>query len=331
MRFDTPGQLARDTLLSALLMLMWAILCAQVASPARAQSQPEAVDCSAASWGETSNVLVERFTAMSLSVRRECLNQLLRNIQPPDVPSAEPFLSALGIAELTRAGLIEDADMFRPLIECVRTFGDGPGVFCNEALTTLTRQRYSQFADWRAYETLLEGGHPVFDKLMADICARAVRSVEARLAVALSASAPNHMLLRDLRSAYPLSRDGQVIYSFAAGNSDVLNRWGLVQRANWVPQKSPSGLRILLFRPGISEPSRHVSYPVPWELDINGSEAVLQRFPVEAADFHEHFPALDLEIRFQIVTPNERQRRSAVTAVREALSELRSTSTAPPR
>lgn len=67
-----------------------------------------------------------------------------------------------------------------------------------------------------------------------------------------------------------------------------------------------------MFRPGVSHPASDLR-----------PEQEIQQFRVEDADYRERFLALDVELRFQIVTPDGEQRRRTVRAVHDALSGLR--------
>lgn len=66
-----------------------------------------------------------------------------------------------------------------------------------------------------------------------------------------------------------------------------------------------------MFRPGIPHPVS--ARPDP----------EIQRFPADQSDYREVFNALDLEVRFQILTSNADLRRTTIDAVKQALTGLR--------
>lgn len=298
------------------------------------QTVPATVDCAVLAYRGGWLPLVPRFQSMEPSDRQQCLSQLFQSLSGENRPGTFQDDSALAVEELAKAGFIEDRSYIRPLIECIEQ-SLRVETYCNRTLASLTRQSYGLLffsgetrmpvkpaehhkrvvADWKAYESLLGGGHPIFDSFLADACASAIRSVKARLVETLGASVPSHVILSYLRGSGPSTiprkqGQAQVIYYFGLG--DIGLGRGFVTPGNWLRSEPPSGLRILMFRPGVSHPASDLR-----------PEQEIQQFPVEDADYRELFPALDLEIRFQIVTPDGEQRRTTIRAVYDALSGLR--------
>lgn len=148
-------------------------------------------------------------------------------------------------------------------------------------------------------------------------CVSAVRGVAAGLADALSASVPGHVAIGYLRNIFVQSEtprigrgDGELIFLFALGDSD-LGR-GFALPANWQNRTLVRGLRLLIFRPGTAQPSSEV-----------GTNVRIEQFPAKDASYREELQALDLEVRFQVVTPSDDIRRTTIAAVREGLAVLR--------
>lgn len=293
------------------------------------------IECAPATLTFNYQALVDRFRAMSRDERRLCLNRLLDILRPPERTVQAEYL-ARGIVELAREGLVEDGAVLRPLIECQSRHLNSLGTSCNQATVALTRHPYGQtffaqqrgapaftvdnrdriVADWRELDRLLEDGHPVFDSLLADECASAIRAIGARLVETLTAVIPHHAVLGYLgnipnEASTILKTQGQAerIFSFAIGGPSAGP--GFDVPGNWIGRGPLQGLRILMFRPGIPHP-------------VSGRPSPeIQGFPVSDADYHEVFKALDLEVRFQIVTSSDDLRRTTIDAVKQALNGLR--------
>lgn len=275
----------------------------------------------------------ERFRLKSPDERQQCLSLLVQGVTRPGTGDE---YEACFLETLARRGLIEDAALIDPLIECVSNNLNEAGSYCNRALAALTRQSYGLtffaheapatpytvenrdriVSDWKAYDRLREHGHPIFDALLADASASAIRVMRARLVDTLTSSVPNHVILSYLGSPDPTTiprQQGQarVIYSFGLG--DLGLGPGFALPGNWLSGRSRLlGIRILMFRPGVAHAASDVR-----------AEQEIEQFPVEDADYHEVFRAFDLEVRFQIVTSSDNLRRMTIGAVNEALTGLR--------
>ena len=268
------------------------------------------------------------FSAMSQADRRQCLDQLSLSLSDS---------SALALSELASKGLIDDPVVVHRLMECLSSNLNTIGQYCNRALWYLTGHPYgtifferSMFAppftaenhalavaDWREYDNLLAKDHWIFDAALVDECDSALRGIHSRLVETLSAYVPNHVLIGYLKTR--LEGRGRIVefpterlFFFGLGEERIGP--GFAEPANWSRSDNNGlqGIRILMLRPGIPHP---VS-PIQTDLAI-------QTFPASAADYDEVFKALDLEVRFQIVTSNNALRRAAIERVKEALSALR--------
>ena len=171
--------------------------------------------------------------------------------------------------------------------------------------------------DWGTLARHTDRRYPIFDAYLAELCLDAVHALGAGLRGALTPflprwdSLPRYLEVR-LENDVWMERSGPEIFSWGIGWNGLGAYFSLP--ANWNERDALAGLRLLLFRPGIPNPSSVSMYGVP-EFD--------KLFPASSSDYRENFMALDLELRFQIVTSNDAVRRAAVGAVRDALTSLR--------
>ena len=282
-----------------------------------------------------------RFAALSPEDRNLCLGQLLRVVSDPK-PSVDPGPVAGGIEDLARKGLIADASVFAPLIECLRVRDLFNAAYCNRAIEALTRHKYgnSMFAgtsnapprtpaardevigDWLQLLRIVQPGRPIFDADLKRMCADAMRAVGTRLSGSvppdLERFTPVRSYLESFSNAPSIPNgDGEVIFAFAIGEGEG---WFALP-ANWLRSGTLKGIRFVLFRPGIGSPSSVSRY----DLTLAAAD---RPFPAGIADYREVFPALDLEFRYQIVTTSNELRSATVAALRDSLKGLREASAA---
>jgi hypothetical protein len=288
--------------------------------------------------------LTASFRLKSAGERRLCLDQLLQSLPPEPDFTADDFRRALkqnaqgdyfldsgramgdrlgvnigvasGIAALALVGLIDDAAVMPPLVECLNHPLLDVARSCNRALESLTRHSYgSRFfersmgapgftvanhqrvvADWRAL--LLDGRHPIYDDALQAASQAVVRSVVAGLLPVVPPS-PARGYLDAMSTRAEIGRGSwdEEIVRFDVGRHNA---------ANWSDDRI-TRIALLMIRPG---PSR---------LDGNAD--------FQNADYRERFDALDLEVRFSIGTSDEAVRGRSVQAVRRALDELRAANT----
>ena len=310
------------------------------------------LECVATLKNKGEEGLVESFRAKTRAEQRVCLDQILESLTPEPDFTTEDFerslkpasrggyellpdpaiakkmtnrigvnvYAARGIAELARQHLIDDSSVIRPLIVCLNHPLLDVGTYCNRALTELTRHTYGQdfwerslgappqtveyrqrlVSDWTELNRLTKG-RPIFDESMRSECLVAIQAIGARLIEALrpfGETVASSYLTRLVERPAIDSSSLETIFSF-----DV----GAYNTANWPPRDRIGRIALVLTRPGISRPSGNAT----------GFGLRLQ-----APDYRELFPALDLELRFQI-DADEGVRRPAVLAVKEALMGLR--------
>src|SRR5262249_16447474 len=150
------------------------------------------------------------------------------------------------------------------------------------------RQRV--ISDWTELNSRLTGGRPIFDASMNSACLVAMQAIGSQLIEALrpfgetvASSYLTRLMERDNSSS------SETIFSF-----DV----GIHTAANWLRTDRISRIAIELSRPGIPQPPGRASGSGPG---------------LRTPDYRELFPALDLELRFQI-DADEAVRRPAVLA-----------------
>ena len=294
----------------------------------------QALECDTAAAADAA---AQQLTALPPQERRACVARLLDDVDPPvNVLRAER--SALVLEQLARRRLVERAAV-APLIDCVSRNMSMVGGYCNRVLMEVTRHQYGAaffergagapaftvenhariVADWRRWQAQMGNGALAFDTALADLCTRANRAIGTNLADALEPHVPGHAVLGYLRSPVAnalLNRTGPEIHAFSAAGPS-LHAEGFAVPANWVRRGPLEGLRYLILRPGVPDPATSPAPPVV------SHHSGLDNFPVAAADYREVFAALDLEVRFQVVTTSDALRGDAVAAVRSALDELR--------
>ena len=305
------------------------------ATEARVHEGVQGLDCVSVVRNRWDTDLPVRFAALSPEERNLCLGQLLRVVSDPK-PSVDPGPVAGGIEDLARKGLITDVSVFAPLIECLRVRDLFNGGYCNRAIEALTRHKYgnSMFAgtssaplrtpaardevagDWLQLLRLVQPGRPIFDTDLKRICVDAMRAVGAKLSISVAPYLEQFNPVRSYLEAFSNAPsipngDGEVIFTFAIGEGE-----GFALPANWRRSVTLQGIRFLLFRPGIPNPSSVSRF----DLTLAAAD---RPFPAEIADYREVFPALDLEFRYQVVTTSTELRSATVAALRDSLKGLR--------
>jgi hypothetical protein len=154
-------------------------------------------------------------------------------------------------------------------------------------------------ADWRDLTTRLAGGRPIFDPSLAAECQAAMRAIGAGLVTAIQPSPQPESYLRDLAATTITPGSWQeTIFAFDVGAHNT---------ASWPRTDARLTRVVTLVRPGVPRPA---STPNP-------------AAALPSPDHAEPFPALDLELRFAVGTPDESLRQAAIRAVRDALAGLR--------
>jgi hypothetical protein len=273
--------------------------------------------------------------ALAPAARERCLAKFLLAVSG-DSSDLVNYDAVEGIEFLVKETRLSNSDAIDAMAECVRTGQISPlsnSSMCNRALHVLTRHQYGDgffggsgggFArtsesrnalvdDWRALARQTARRYPIFDAYLAELCLGAVHALGAGLRDALTPflprwdSLPRYLEYR-LENDVWLQNSGPEIFSWGIGS----NLGGLP--ADWSERDALAGLRLLLLRPGLPNPSAVSMY---------GIGKAGEGFPVASSEYREGFAALDLEVRFQIVTSNDAVRRAAVDAVRSALAGLR--------
>ena len=312
------------------------------------------LECVATLKNKGEEGLVESFRVKTRAERRVCLDQILQSLTPepdfttedferslkptgrggyqllPDPAIAKKMTNRIGVnvyaargmAELARKHLIDDSFVIRPLVECLNHPLLDVGTYCNRALTDLTRHTYGQdfwerslgappqtvdyrqhlVSDWTELNRLTRG-YPIFDESMRSECLVAIQAIGARLIEALrpfGETVASSYLTRLVERPAIDSSSSEKIFSF-----DV----GVHNTANWARTDRIARIAIVMSRPGISRPAGNAT-------------GFGLRLQLQAPDYRELFPALDLELRFQI-DADEAVRQPAVLAVKEALKGLR--------
>jgi hypothetical protein len=267
--------------------------------------------------------------ALSPAAREKCFAKFVLAVASYS-PAIDDVIAEDGIKVLLEEARLPNSDAIDRLIECVLA---GNQSFCNRALTRITRHQYGAgesldshrtsqsrdaiVADWRALTRQRDRRYPIFDAYLAQLCLDAVRALGAGLRGALTPflpqwdSLPRYLQIR-LENDVWMERSGPEIFSWGIGSSSHGAFFSLP--ANWNEREALAGLRLLLFRPGLPNPSA---------VSMRGAYKAEEGFPIASSDYREVFGALDLELRFQIVTSNDTVRRAAVDAVRNALAGLR--------
>lgn len=289
--------------------------------------------------------------AKSPGARRACVGQLLESLTPEPEFTAKDFQEAIqrdphgnlapenpelnrrmgnrlgvnlasskAIAELASGRLIDDPSAIHPLIECLNHPLLEVSRVCEEALVSLTRQRYGWdfyysyprvpptvegrrrfIADWTEWDDQLKKGHPIFDEWLESQCLAALRAIGTRLIDVLRDSVAHgyidYQVVRksSIRSASGV--DAEKLFEFDVGRGDA---------ANWPSGASVNRVAILLSRPGIPQPR-----------SINREDAIGNN------GYREDFPGLDLELRVEIDSPDQALRRACFLAVNDGLTGLR--------
>jgi hypothetical protein len=291
-------------------------------------------DCVATVQTGNNDLLALRYRAQSTGARSECLKQLVSLIgDPADRVKAEQ--AARGIQGLAERRLINDKTLLTPLTECVARHLDSLGMFCNSALESLTHHSYGHYFfqrsaapefkyesqehdrvvdDWIALARLLESGSPIFDGKLEELTLRTIREVSAALRGAISKILPDHPVLVNLQrvgnDATLGGESSETVFTFAIGNNG--DHRVFFTPGGWPNKGSLGGIRFLILRPGLPNPS-----------SLHTDDFSVARFPAGEADYREQFSKLDLEFRFQILTDNAELRVSTVDAIWNALASLR--------
>ena len=331
-------RLERRGLLIAVGVATAALLTADVSAGRSADDRRDrqvTIDCAQEVRKRDPRVLAESVRPLPPDARRRCVAQLIQLVE--DVRNS--FLAeyaAQSIEALAQQGLVENSDgILAPFIACEQQGTSSLPMYCNRVLEALTKHAYGRamfagqagapprtaenvalnVADWTEYERLYGSGHPVFDEWLAEKCVRALADIGGRLVKVLSESTPSHPAIGYVNNLSRLSVEtlrvfGERVFSLGLGEMN-LGR-GFALPGNWMSVDGLRGIRIVAFRPGIAQPS----FPERIDADIHA-------FPTDVADYRERFDKLDLEVRFQIVTPNVELRQRSTSAIKDGLGTLR--------
>jgi hypothetical protein len=281
---------------------------------------------------DDAGLLAIRVCRQSPSERRQCLAYLVSALSDTANPELRER-AAKAIETITSS--IDDAAVLDPLIRCVAHYPDPAAGDCNMALNRLTRHSYGyQFfnmptgapapaadpqrivEDWRSYVSRPGGArHAIFDAFLREQSLHAMQDVTNALRRAIGTALPGHPILAylDEYAAHLEIQGGlpwETIVDFQI--SEAQPHSAFFAPREWLPGTPLQGVRVQLLRPGISRAAT-----------ADTSMENLLRLSAEASTYREEFRNLDLEIRLQINTTDEKLRAAAVKEVRDALEGLR--------
>jgi hypothetical protein len=240
---------------------------------------------------------------------------------------------ANAVAELARDHLIDDSSAIHPLIQCLNHPLLEVSRRCEDALISLTHHSYGWaffyssprvpptvegrqrfVADWMEWEDQLKNGHPIFDERLASESLAAVRAVGKQVANVLKDSVASGYIDYQVVQNGRLGGFGSGIYAEQVFKFDVGVGWV----DNWPPGTKVDRVAIVMFRPGIFKPRSVKPEDVSFAARSDFNHAL-----IGGNVYREEFPALDLELRVEIVTLDQALRQACFLAVKEGLAALR--------